>query len=531
MKSRSALFFACALLAAAQAHAGLLVGAARVNLAPRPADYGGTWVTDADDCRGLDPVYFEQLFSERAPEKADHLAAAGSPWNENPDCLYMGGFGIGPMNPIVAFDPEYGLWARAVAISDGTPAGTVVLTVLDAEGYFWNYAQKCPDFTCGARDLAAEFGGQTGIPAGNFIISATHSHASPDLIGGWGFVPGWYMRQVSDAIREAVTGALTSLQPATLEIGEEIARAQNRERRDTYRSAEEQQLTWLRATATGNVSGTGDSFRTRMKDNGKEKDRGGKKKDPPPAPGQVIAVLGAYAAHPTTKGTNGGIAHADWPGLFVHRVEERFGGVGLLVMTGLGNMSAAGGVEMGTALADLVPDAGTATHRVADGARIRATQSVWNHPTTNVPLTALGLPGFFDREFNPAPAEVRTGKSPDTAPCLSGSPFSVEVAVKAIRIGSDLAITTGPGELFSNLTNTIKEQSGARVTMPLAQSNDALGYMPQDFEMNVAGQQGLGFGVSGALFVNYEDSYAIDHCFGDKALEESIRLLDELNTE
>lgn len=501
--------------------ADLLVGAARVSLEPRPADYGGTWETDADRCRSLDPVYLEQLFSENAPEKADHLAAAGSPWNENPNCLYMGGFGIGPMNPISAFDDEYGLWARAIAISDGSLEGTVVLTVLDAEGYFWNYQSKCPDFTCGARALSEEFSAEWGVPAPNFVIAATHSHASPDLIGGWGFVPGWYMRQVSDAVRGAVTGALQALQPATVVVGEETARDHNRERRDTYRSAEEQQLAWLRATATGGSAQPTEIGRTmrELRNGAPERSR----------PGEVIAVLGAYAAHPTTTGTNDGIAHPDWPGLFVRGVEERFGGIGLLFMTGLGNMTAAGGTEMGARLAERVPLTGGTT--LPGNVSVRAGRTTWNHPTTNAPLTALGFPGFFDRQFAAVPAEVRTGKQPDQAPCLSTSPFSVEVAVSGIRIGDQLTITSGPGELFANLTNTIKEQSRATVTMPLAQANDALGYIPQEFEMNAVGQQGLGFGVSGVLFVNYEDSYAIDRCFGDKALEETILLLDALRTE
>jgi hypothetical protein len=61
--------------------------------------------------------------------------------------------------------------------------------------------------------------------------------------------------------------------------------------------------------------------------------------------------------------------------------------------------------------------------------------------------------------------------------------------------------------------------------MPLSQANDALGYMPQSFELNPVGQQGLGFVAGGYLIVNYEDSYAIDRCFGDMALETTHDLL------
>ena len=54
--------------------------------------------------------------------------------------------------------------------------------------------------------------------------------------------------------------------------------------------------------------------------------------------------------------------------------------------------------------------------------------------------------------------------------------------------------------------------------------------MPQSFELNQAGQQGLGFvgELQGYFFVNYEDAYAIDKCFGDMALETSIGLLNQL---
>ncbi len=472
--------------AALPASAGLRVGAAKRSITPRPDDYGGTWVTDPAACRTLDPGVLQQLGSH--PEQAQHLASAGSPWPENPDCIYQGGFGIGPMNPVSSFDQEYGLWVRSIAIGDGT--NTIVLTVVDGEGWLWDYASKCDD--CGAKQLGQDLGAELGIDPAGIVIAATHSHAAPDFIGGWGFVPDWYMTQVTDSIRASVRDAVASMEPAVIEFGEVRARQFNHERRDTYRSAEEQQLGWLRAY----VPGPGKQVR-------------------------VIATLGAYAAHPTTMGTNDGVADPDWVGRFERSLEDRFGGVGLHFQTGLGNMSASG--DTGPGLAALVPPVGQG--RQVTVPSVSARQARWRQPVTNVPLTALGLPGFFDRTFDPVPASVSVGKS-DTAPCVSSSPVSVEVAASAIRIGDQLAITTGPGEEFSNLTNTIKEHSPAAVTLPLAQANDALGYMPQSFELNPVGQQGLGFVAGGYLIVNYEDSYAIDRCYGDMALETTLDLLD-----
>lgn len=472
----------------------VLAGASKISIEPRPGDYNGTWERDPAKC----DKESTGLISELPNDLENHLAVAGSPWPENPNCIYMGGFGIGPANPVSAWDQQYGLWVRTAAIGDGQD--TIVLTIIDGEGYFWDYNKKCADQTpenqCGSKQIAQSLSPELGIPSSNFVIAATHSHSAPDFIGGWGFVPDWYMHQVRDTIKESIRQAVANMKPATLEMGEQIARPYNSERRGTYRSAEEQQLTWLRALTAGTTTP------------------------------QTIMTIGAYAAHPTTRGTNGGVASSDWVGVFEKELEDRFGGIGLHFMTGLGNMSASGGTMMGKALADLIPEIGQGIPLTNTDVRVK--QTTWAQPATNVPLTALGEPGFFDRQFNDTPAQVTTGKSPDTAPCESASPVSVEVAATAARIGDQFALTAGPGELFSNLTNTIKDKSGAVVTMPLSQANDALGYMPQSFEMSPIGQQGLGFVADGVAIVNYEDSYSIDRCYGDMALETTLKLLNDI---
>jgi len=235
----------------------------------------------------------------------------------------------------------------------------------------------------------------------------------------------------------------------------------------------------------------------------------------------VIATLGAYAAHPVTYGTNGGVAHPDWVGGFEKRLEERFGGIGLHFMTGLGNLTGASKTS-GFALADLLPAVGSG--RPVTDTTVKVGQGTAKSALTNVPLAALGTPGLFDRKFDPTPAVVSTGESA-TAPCVSASAQSVELPFSAARIGNDVVFSAAPGEVFANYTNTIKEKNTGRITFPLAQANDALGYMPQSFEINPVGQQALGFAAGGFLFVNYEDSYAIDRCTGDLMLEETLKLL------
>jgi hypothetical protein len=191
-------------------------------------------------------------------------------------------------------------------------------------------------------------------------------------------------------------------------------------------------------------------------------------------------------------------------------------------MTGLGNLTGANKTTGGK-LADLIPAIGAG--RPVTDTTLKVSQGTARSALTNVPLSALGTPGLFDRKFDPTPATVRTGKKPDNAPCISASAQSVELPYTAARIGNDIILTAAPGEVFANYTNTVKEKNPGRITFPLAQANDALGYMPQSFEINPVGQQGLGFAAGGFVFVNYEDSYAIDRCTGDLMLEETLKLL------
>jgi hypothetical protein len=486
----------------------VLAGAAKTSIAPRPQDYGGTWERSHNKCARLSPEGFQAMFDDPA-ESGDHLAAAGSPWPENPNCIYMGGFGIGPMNPVTSWDEDFGLWVRSVALRD-RQGDDLVLTILDGEGWFWEYGSKCAD--CGIKQITEALAAdkELGLKPENVVIAATHSHASPDFIGGWGFVPDWYMHQVRDTIKKTIKDAIGSMRPAVLEYGERTARQFNNERRDTYRSAEEQQLAWLRAYAPG-------SKKSKTED-------------------ETIATIGAYAAHPTTMGTNGGEAHPDWPGMFEASLEDRFGGIGLHFMTGLGNMSASGlnryhddnHATGADDLAGLI--AGIGEGNRVDDPNIKTARQTWVHPVTNVPLTALGAPGFFDRKFVNQPATVQTGEDPSKFQCVSAGPTGAEIPTSAARIGNEVALTGSPGEIFSNFSNTMKEQAGSSgITMPLGQTNDALGYMPQSFEMSQIGQQGLGFtDASGYVFVNYEDSYSIDKCFGDMALETAIAMQREL---
>lgn len=462
-----------------------LVGAAKISIEPRPEDYDGTWAKEG--CA---------TFGEDADQAATHVADFRVKWPENPDCVYMGGYGIGPMNPITSWDEDYGLHVRSLAISDGDD--TIVLTLVDGVSYFGEYRDMCDG--CGAYQLAQTLGERHGFDPAGFILASTHSHTAPDFIGGWGGVPDWYMQQVTDTIATSVADAITGMRSAVIEVGESFAREFSGERRDFYRSAEDPSLTWLRAyVRRGTATAQGSEVDGDV---------------------EVVATLGAFAAHPVTASADGGMAHGDFPAVFAHEV-ERDGGIGFFFQTGLGNMSPRGDtVDMGTGLAQLVGPVGSGV--ALTDTEVAAAQTFWDQPVTNSGLTALGLPGFFDRPFAERPSSVHVGSEPYA--CTSASPVSVNVAVSAARVG-DLTVTASPGEIFANISNTLAEKAPGK-TLALAQANDGLGYLMQSFETDHAGRQGVGFVGEVA---EYEDAYSIDHCFGEMALETTLQLMGSLH--
>jgi len=75
----------------------------------------------------------------------------------------MGGFGIGPMNPVTRWPDsskgELDLYVRALALRD-RQGDDLVLVILDGEGYFWDYGKKCSD--CGVKQLTERLGARVG---------------------------------------------------------------------------------------------------------------------------------------------------------------------------------------------------------------------------------------------------------------------------------------------------------------------------------------------------------------------------------
>lgn len=516
----------------------ILAGAAKVSLYPRPDDYkaqfpDARWEQDQDKCEITTPGGAQAGVTQAADFRVR--------WPENPDCIYMGGYGIGPMFSIASWDQEYGLWTRSVALQDAQ-GDALVLTLIDAVYWQALYNNLCPGEPCGFLDLAEQLAAETGLEPESFIFVSNHSHTAPDFIGGWGAVPDWYMQQAADSLKASVRGALGSMEPAVLETGEEIVRNRNGERRDHYRSAEENTMSWFRVIDADDqprpevcTTPAAPSPTPTKQGNGNSYGNAGTYTPPAPAPtcepaapGRAIATVGAYGAHPVTIEEGGepdGEADADFAGVFAKRVEESYGGVGMFVQTGLGNLSPRGEKEdMGNGLAAAIPGMGDGTQ--VTNTDVTVARRFWDQPVTNGPIGSAGATGVFDRPMNQTPAAINVGKSSyPNKKCSSASPVSVRTSVSAAKVGS-LWVTGGPGELFSNFTNTVEERNPNGVTMALSMANDALGYLVQSFETDNVARQGVGF--AGGPASEYEDAYSLDHCIGDAALEYTLDLLGQI---
>lgn len=100
------------------------------------------------------------------------------------------------------------LWARAVALSDGTTKG--VLVALDAIGFMHNDINDVRSLV--QKELGLDF----------VIIASTHDHEAPDLIGIWGpslfksGVDANYLKLVKSQTARAIRTAVAALEPATV---------------------------------------------------------------------------------------------------------------------------------------------------------------------------------------------------------------------------------------------------------------------------------------------------------------------------
>ncbi|MHA1569278.1 MAG: neutral/alkaline non-lysosomal ceramidase N-terminal domain-containing protein, partial [Alphaproteobacteria bacterium] len=280
------------------------------------------------------------------------------------------------------------------------------------------------------------------------IVTATHSHASPDTVGLWGTVipanpgrDGRYMNEVIEKCVDAAVQAYQARRPARLYL------ALGEETKLHYNIHQER-------TADPNL----DPIITLIKVVGED--------------GQTFATLTNWACHPTTASAENRKISSDWVGAFYRTMAEKSPGVHMFINGSIGGSvqpspawrdAHAGGEEEGFVWAEAFGT--TFGEKVA--AMLDKTEPI-----------------DFERiEVRNAPVEIkiksfifRLAKALnlfDLGESESGM-YTTEIA--AVKMGS-LRFGTMPGEMSPHLGKQIREQLGGEAQILVGLGQDSLGYI------------------------------------------------------
>ena len=482
-----------------------LVGAHNESIAPIPVSEGGRWNPHGNgyDCGPIEQEYLP---------------------NSDPSCLrtFDRVWATG-----VDEAADLGIYARAIAISNGKE--TLAFVVLDTVSWFYGYDPSiCPDDpnapmpqdTCGTRAITQDLSAELGIPVENFVISSTHTHASADTTARG---PSWYYEFVRDQIKDAIRGAVGSMQPAEIQTGAIPAKAFNIDRRIVTRAVPDSELTWLRAVAISDG-----------KTHGNPHDE---------QPGRTIATLVNFSAHPTVTAGNADM-HSGFIGHLAQRLEQLWGGSTVFMPGGLGDQTVQrsfGRDGIGYGLAELVYESAQQAPYTLQSNEIVSEQRILQIPADNASLVALNKIGVFMRDSTiPGPhaagpvQSVQKKNRSRTPSCMGASPISVLSPVGGVRIGTPgiaqgqpgfvpgdrgdaLVIMQAPGEIFASISLTTKDYlSRARNVMVFGMANDHIGYIIPAEQYDVRGANAAGIAQPSIEMTNYEESLSTGRCTGDQ---------------
>ncbi|MGQ9732313.1 MAG: hypothetical protein ACUVX8_13725 [Candidatus Zipacnadales bacterium] len=167
-----------------------------------------------DTCRmvvRLIPTLFAVLLiGVPAPAGPLRVGVAKAPITPEQPGQFIAGWGENR----VATENHDDIWTRAMAIGDGET--TLVIVANDLLGLFWPVT----------REIATSV---QGIPSENIVITCTHVHSAPDVIGLWGpdkttsGVDPVYLAMVKRRVVRVINAALENMEPAKLRFARAIA--------------------------------------------------------------------------------------------------------------------------------------------------------------------------------------------------------------------------------------------------------------------------------------------------------------------
>ena len=360
--------------------------------------------------------------------RAQQLKAGAAIRIITPNPLLPVSGGVGTPNPVKEKQGE--LYVRALVLEKG--ATRIAIVSVDNLGWTSILGNR-------SRALIK------GIPAGNILIGATHTHSAPDAYAfpdekgqahaDLGYLD-WCTRQIADAVNEAIT----KLAPATLKtaVGETKGKISY-----NYYAPE------LFDPRCGVIQAIAAS--------GADK-------------GKPIATLVNYAVHPEVIGPDRGILSPDLCGPLYSRIEAKVGGVALFLNSAQGGMVTADnrvGMEGKEAndwqeckrIGELLADEAL---QIIDGAKEQTDPALY---CTSRKLSFPVESPLMKYILHNSPLKS-----------AANSEDSVSTQLNLLNIGTAQVLTV-PGEALPNIGYYVKRKMHTQQPFLFGLTNDAFGYM------------------------------------------------------
>jgi len=327
------------------------------------------------------------------------------------------------------------LYVRAIVVDDGSTQAALVV----ADAIFVDHAAW--------EALAPRIEKETGIPKEQILLSATHTHAGPNLPRLRGADPGpgaEYLAQFDDWVVAAIRDAQARLEPARMGFGTGKAHV-NMNRRARLPNGG----WWLGANPEGPSDKTVAVLKFET------------------AAGRPLAVLVNYAVHGTVLGTRNYEISGDLPGATSRFVEEHFGGSVVVPWTS----AAAGDQDPLYRVGDNFGNAdilgrilGEEVIRVAGEIKTSARMRIGGMQRV------ITCPG----KKNPPGPNRRDDLNYQF---LDADPTPIRLT--AIML-NHVAITGVSGEVLSGINTRLKRESPLAGTVMVTHANGSSGYIPDD---------------------------------------------------
>ncbi len=371
------------------------------------------------------------------------------------------------------------LQVRAFFIGHGKQA--VVFVTVDSQGWFAEY--QAPNIGDGGDDARADAAAALAgkgyeVTASNIVLSSTHTHAAPTLMGLWGHTDPGYLHRVKEAAVRAVIKAAANtheaeLWSATGTIRGLVSQLQGTDQTTGYSVDTQLPILWARQPGTG----------------------------------ATIASYSAVPVHadeydPTVAGNNQW--SADYPGFVRARLGQLLGGTNVVAVATLGRQETIGNEanyseveKQGNFVTNAITSALTHARPITD-TTLAADNTQFSTEATNTGLLAamscnqpdgpLGCPGPLTEpksnhgrgtwNWEEVGGIFTINRSLET-PYFNAEDLAVGSSATVARIGSQVYATV-PGEGFAEVTEAIQRtfaaSPGIEATHVIDEGSDTLGY-------------------------------------------------------